>query len=96
MRDHRQVRVHQVGDVDDAHHVPSLGKSVPMTTSSIKPSAASKHAPEMRPWWRSSGRGYSPSRPSGSEPNTLKYRRIAASNEGLARAKSRMAVSARA
>lgn len=37
------------------------------------PSAASKQAPEIRPCSRSSGRGASPNRPSGSDPMTLKY-----------------------
>lgn len=37
------------------------------------PKAASKQAPEIRPCSRSSGLGASPSRPSGSDPITLKY-----------------------
>lgn len=37
------------------------------------PRAASKQAPDIRPCSRSSGRGASPSLPSGSEPMTLKY-----------------------
>ena len=39
----------------------------------IIPSAASKHAPDIRPCSRNSGLGASPSLPSGSEPMTLKY-----------------------
>lgn len=39
----------------------------------IIPLAASKQAPEIRPCSRNSGRGASPSFPSGSEPITLKY-----------------------
>lgn len=37
------------------------------------PKAASKQAPDIRPCSRSSGLGASPSRPSGSDPITLKY-----------------------
>lgn len=39
------------------------------------PKAASKQAPDIRPCSRSSGLGASPSRPSGSDPITLKYLR---------------------
>lgn len=40
------------------------------------PLAASKQAPDIRPCSRSSGRGASPSLPSGSEPITLKYLKL--------------------
>ncbi|KAG5395266.1 hypothetical protein IGI04_025228 [Brassica rapa subsp. trilocularis] len=39
----------------------------------MKPRAASKQAPEIRPCSRSSGLGASPNLPPGSEPITLKY-----------------------
>ena len=68
--------------------VPSrVGCFVPITVSlSMFFIAASKHAPEILPCSRNSARGNSPNTPSGSPPNTLKYRKIDALNFGFASA----------